>query len=113
MSECLNKRKGSDMDFKIVDCSCPVCGSDQTRSKVGDERGVWMIDSLWFICDNPDCHCKLPVDNGLITIKPRFYFTRRGAYKYVYIEYTNVEDNSSHTAYKKYGKWYKTNIICY
>ena len=90
------------MNIEIVDAKCPICGSDQCRSKVGDENNVW-----WYICDNPDCSSMFVVDRKLTKIKPRFYFTMPHEYKYVMIEYVDLEDNTCYMAYRKNRKWYK------
>jgi hypothetical protein len=37
------------MLITIRDVCCPLCGSDKTRSKVGDKDQTW-----WYICDNWD-----------------------------------------------------------
>ena len=89
------------MRIDIVDAYCPVCDSDHVRSKVGDSNGVW-----WYICDNPDCPRHIVVDMQLVEMEHRFYFTNKGDYNHVYIEYTDKEDGKTYKAYKKYNSWY-------
>ena len=90
------------MQVDIVEVSCPICGSNECRSKVGDENGVW-----WFICDSMDCPDYFVVDMKIIHTKGRRYFTRKGGYNKLYIEYTDANDNCTHLAYRKHGQWHK------
>jgi len=65
--------------FKVVDMSCPICKSPRTRSKVGDENGVW-----WYICDNWDILHLIQIKGvGTVDVRKdkngndcRFYFSK-------------------------------------
>lgn len=68
------------MQMRIVDMTCPICGSHETRSKVGDEAGKW-----WYICDNEDCPREIIINYKAYKFTDyRFYFTKE--YRYPYIE---------------------------
>lgn len=70
------------MKIRIVDGRCPICGSDNIRSKVGDKNNVW-----WYICDNEDCRREIVVEHReVVKLEWRFYFTLPGSYKRQYIE---------------------------
>ena len=85
------------MKIRIVDCRCPICGSDNTRSKVAGEDGKW-----WFICDNQECPEQIVADGQLVKFEGRFYFPKEGDYKAMFIE-------GNHALYKRksVNKWAK------
>jgi len=61
------------MNVEIINCTCPICGSENVRSKVHNG------DQWWYVCDNMvnEDHVLL-LDGETINMEERFYFTESG-----------------------------------
>ena len=58
------------MQITVSNVTCPICGSEKTRSKVCDSDYVW-----WYICDNQQGDHSLILDGKEVSLDERFYFT--------------------------------------